>query len=141
MRTVMNVQKVNGNCWEAADSQELHTACSPFCLRAATSPERIQIKSKFHGTKQKHDMAKKGGKLGTETLVGRHFFSVCGRKLLSLASCGVQYITGAQSEPSLKLVLTLGKGRLIKASLAFPMTLSCVQSLPRAVSHPALLAA
>lgn len=47
-------------------------------------------------------------------------------------------ITGAQSEPLLELVLILGRGRLIKASLVFPMTLSCELSLPRAVSHPVL---
>lgn len=93
MRTVMNVQKVNGNCWEAADSQELHTACSPFCLRAATSPERIQIKSKFHGSKQKHDMAKKGGKLGTETLVGRTLLQCMWEEafVLGIMRCAVHY--------------------------------------------------
>lgn len=50
-------------------------------------------------------------------------------------------ITGAQSEPLLELVLILGRGRLMKASLVFPMTLSCELSLPRAVSCSVLLVA
>lgn len=81
------------------------------------------------------------GSWGLRHWLEEHCFSAYGRKLLSLASCSVQYTTGAQSESSLKLVLVLGKGRLMKASLAFPMTLSCEQSLPRAVSHSALLTA
>lgn len=102
-----------------------------------------EFKLNLNFTVQNRNMTwpRRVGSWGLRHWLEEHFFSVSGRKLLSLASCGVQYITGAQSEPSLKLVLTLGKGRLIKASLAFPMTLSCEQSLPRAVSHPALLAA
>lgn len=79
--------------------------------------------------------------MGAETLVEKSSFIVFVRKLLSLALLGARDITGAQSEPLLKLVLILGKGRLMKASLVFPMTLLCELSLPRAVSHSVLLVA
>ena len=93
----------------------------------------------FNGSKLEPDRAKKDGSWGLRHWLEKHSFSVFVRKLLSLAPCGAQYITGTQSELVLKLVLILGKGRLMKASLVFPMTLSCELSLPRAVSHSALL--
>lgn len=79
--------------------------------------------------------------MGAGTLVGKSSFKVFVRKLLSLALYRTQDITGAQSELLLRLVLILGRSRLMKASLAFPMTLSCELNLPRAVFHSVLLVA
>lgn len=79
--------------------------------------------------------------MGAGTLVGKSSFNLFVRKLLSLALHEAWNITGAQREPLLELVLILGRGRLMKASLVFPMTLSCELSLPRAVSHSLLLVA
>lgn len=84
-------------------------------------------------------MAKEDGSWGPRHWLEKHCFGIFVRKLLSLAPRSVQYITGAQSESLLKLVLIVGKGRLMKASLVFPMTLSCELSLPRAVSRSVLL--
>lgn len=73
-----------------------------------------------------------------ETLVGKtqlHF--ICEKAFVLGAMWSTVYYRSTES--LLKLVLILRKGRLMKASLVFPMTLSCELSLPRAVSHSALL--
>lgn len=81
MRSLTDVQKVNYNCWEAADKQTETTACSPLCLRGATDLEGIFQEVSLNGSNLEPDRAKKDGSWRLRPWLEKHSFNVFVRKV------------------------------------------------------------